>query len=251
MRASRIALMSLTFLLATACAGTGGDADSAAGNTTAGNTAGGAGNEDTRQVAGGGINAAGWSGRIDPKEASDGQRLENAKLEQRGDSLFVTTGPAVVYWNPANTATGNYTVSATFTEPQYQNVNDHPHPYGLFIGGADMGTDQQSYLYCSAYGNGRFIVRGFGPEAFQMNGRGAENAAVARAAGRNQPVTQRIAMSVKSDSVTCSINGTQVASYPKSALVTAGKLKSTDGVYGIRFAHNTDGVVTGLSKTTP
>ena len=158
----------------------------------------------------------------------------------------------MAYWNPANTATGNYTVSGTFTEPQYQNVNDHPHPYGLFIAGNDMGTDQQSYLYCAAYGNGRFIVRGFGPEPFQMNGgRGAENAAVNRAAGRNQPVTQRIAMSVKGDSVTCSINGTQVASYPKTALVTAGKLKSTDGVYGIRFAHNTDGFVTGLAKTTP
>ena len=40
-----------------------------------------------------------------------------AKLDQRGDSLFVTTGPATIYWNPANTATGNYTISATFTEP--------------------------------------------------------------------------------------------------------------------------------------
>jgi hypothetical protein len=35
-------------------------------------------------------------------------------------------------------------------------------------------------------------------------------------------------------------------SYDKSALVTAGRLKSTDGVYGIRFAHNTDAFVTGL-----
>ena len=30
--------------------------------------------------------------------------------------------------------------------------------------------------------------------------------------------------------------------------VQAGRLKSTDGVYGIRFAHNTDAIVTGLSK---
>ena len=37
-------------------------------------------------------------------------------------------------------------------------------------------------------------------------------------------------MSVKGDKVDCSINGTVVASYDKSALVTAGKLKSTDGV---------------------
>jgi hypothetical protein len=207
--------------------------------------------EGTREVAAGGIAAAGWSGRIDPKEAQEGQKLENAKLEQKGDTLLVTTGPAVVYWNPANTATGNYTVSATFNEPEYMNVNDHPHPYGLFIGGNDMGTDRQSYLYCSAYGNGKFIVRGFGPEPFQMNGRGEENAAVNKAAGKNQPVTQRIAVSVKGDKVECAINGATVASYDKSALVTAGKLKSTDGVYGVRFAHNTDGVVTGLAKTTP
>ena len=214
-------------------------------------TAAGATMEGTREIAGGGITAAGWSGRIDPGEAREGQRLENAKLEQRGDTLVVTTGPAVVYWNPANTSSGNYTVSATFAEPQYMNVNDHPHPYGLFIAGTDMGTDQQSYLYCSAYGDGRFIVRGFGPEPFQMNGRrGEENAAVNKAAGRNQPVTQQISMSVKGDKVECAINGTTVASYDKSAVVGAGKLKSTDGVYGIRFAHNTDGRVTALAKTT-
>ena len=206
--------------------------------------------EGTREVSAGGIAASGWTGRVDPKEAAAGQTLDNAKLEQRGDTLFVTTGPAVVYWNAANTASGNYTVSATFDEPQYMNVNDHPHPYGLVIGGNDMGTDQQSYLYCSAYGNGNFIVRGFGPESFQMNGgRGEANAAVNKAAGKNQPVTQQISMSVKGDKVECAINGKTVASYDKSALVTAGKLKSTDGVYGVRFAHNTDGRVTGLTKT--
>ena len=206
--------------------------------------------EGTREVAAGGIAASGWSGRIDPKEAAAGQKLENAKLEQTGDVLHVTTGPAVVYWKPENTASGDYTVSATFNEPQYMNVNDHPHPYGLFIGGNDMGTDQQSYLYCAAYGNGNFIVRGFGPEPFQMNGgRGEANTAVNKAAGKNQPVTQQIALSVKGNKVDCSINGKSVASYDKSALVTAGKLKSTDGVYGIRFAHNTDGTVAGLTKT--
>ena len=36
---------------------------------------------------------------------------------------------------------------------------------------------------------------------------------------------------------------------PKADLVTAGRLKSTDGVYGIRFAHNTEGTVSGLALT--
>jgi hypothetical protein len=56
---------------------------------------------------------------------------------------------------------------------------------------------------------------------------------------------------VKGDKVECAINGTVVASYDKSAVVGPGKLKSTDGVYGIRFAHNTEGTVSGLTVTKP
>src|SRR5262245_55726527 len=204
--------------------------------------------EAAREIEGGGVSVAGWTGRIDDSEAKAGQALNNAKLRMDGEALHVTTGPAVVYWNPANKAAGNYTVKATFNEPKYMNLNDHPHPYGIVIGGNDMGTAQQTYLYCAAYGNGYFIVRGFGPDAFQMNGRrGETNAAVHKAAAPGQPVTQEIAMMVKGDKVECSINGTMVASYDKAALVTAGKLKSTDGVYGIRFAHNTEALVTGLA----
>jgi hypothetical protein len=85
-----------------------------------------------------------------------------------------------------------------------------------------------------------------------MNGpRGAADPAVNKAAAKGEPVTQEIALSVKGDKVECSINNKVVASYDKSALVTAGKLKSTDGVYGIRFAHNTEAIVTGLKMTKP
>jgi hypothetical protein len=51
---------------------------------------------------------------------------------------------------------------------------------------------------------------------------------------------------VKGAKVECSINDVVVASYDKSELVTAGKLKSTDGVYGLRFAHNTEVEVSGF-----
>jgi hypothetical protein len=205
--------------------------------------------ETSRAVPGGGISVPQWSGKIDANEERGGRTLNDAKLTKDGDTFHVTTGPAVSYWNPANKASGDYTVKATFTEPNYMNLNSHPHPYGIFIAGNDMGTAQQSYLYCAAYGNGYFIVRGFGPGPFQMNGfRGESNAAVHKAAGQGQPVTQEIALSVKGGKVQCSVNGTVVASYDKSALVTSGKLKSTDGVYGLRFAHNTEVNVTGFSK---
>ena len=130
------------------------------------------------------------------------------------------------------------------------NLNTHPHPYGIVIAGNDLDTPQQSLLYCAAYGNGNFIVRGFGPDAFQMNGgHGAPSPAVNKAAGPGEPVTQEIAMSVKGNKIECAINGTVVASYDKATLVTAGKLKSTDGIYGIRFAHNTEATVAGLAMS--
>jgi len=208
--------------------------------------------ETSRGVAGGGISVTGWTGKIDAKEETAGMTLNSAKFAKEGDALHVTTGPAVTYWNPANKATGDYTVKATFKEPKYMNLNNHPHPYGLMMAGNDLGTDQQSYLYCAAYGTGNFIVRGFGPDPFQMNGpRGAADPAVNKAAAKGEPVTQEIAMSVKGDKVECAINNKVVATYNKADVVAPGKLKSTDGVYGLRFAHNTEVIVTGLKVTKP
>jgi hypothetical protein len=201
----------------------------------------------SRVVPGGGVSVPQWTGKIDANEERFGRTLNDAKLTKDGDTFHVVTGPAVTYWSPANKATGDYTVKATFTEPKYMNLNNHPHPYGVFIGGNDLGTASQSYLYCAAYGDGRFIVRGFGPGAFQMNGfLGDRNPAVHRAAAVGQPVTQEIALSVRGNRVECSINGTVVTGYDKPEVVTGGKLKSTDGIYGLRFAHNTEVNITGL-----
>ena len=150
--------------------------------------------DEVSRTAAGGITAPGWQGRVDANEAAKGMTVDSARLMPHGAGLHVQTGPAISYWNPANVATGDYTVRATFTEENYMALNSHPHPYGVFIGGNRMGTDQQSYLYCAAYGNGRFIVRGFGPQPFQLNARGAEHPAVHRAAGPGQPVTLTVTL---------------------------------------------------------
>jgi hypothetical protein len=199
--------------------------------------------DPSKAVAGGGISVPGWMGTAD-----GGASVNDAKFVAEGKGFHVTTGPATTYWNAANKASGDYTVKATFTEPKFQNLNSHPHPYGIMIAGNDMGTPSATYLYCAVNGNGSFIVRGFGPATFQMNGRnGATNAAVHKAAAVGETVTNEVAVSVKGDKVSCSMNGTEVASYSKADLVTAGKLKATDGVYGLRFAHNTEVTLTGLT----
>jgi hypothetical protein len=74
-------------------------------------------NETSRAVAGGGVSVPGWTGQVDAKEATAGMTLNNAKFAKEGDAFHVVTGPATTYWNPANKASGNYTVKATFREP--------------------------------------------------------------------------------------------------------------------------------------
>jgi hypothetical protein len=131
--------------------------------------------ETVHAVADGGIKVPGWMGKTDGTGDKPGETVNDSRFAKDGAAFHVTTGPAITYWNPANKVSGDYTVSATFTEPKFMNLNSHPHPYGIVIAGNNMGTATQSYIYCAAYGNGRFIVRGFGPASFQVNGRGEAN----------------------------------------------------------------------------
>jgi hypothetical protein len=201
-----------------------------------------------RVVPGGGIFVQGWTGKIDAGSVQQGRMINDAKLAQEGNALHVTTGPATTYWNPANTATGNYTVKATFLEPKFMAWNNHPHSYGIFIGGHNLGTDEMSLVYCVAYGDGKALVRGFGPAVFTLL-RPTPQASVHKAADVGQPVTQEIEWRVKDGRAECAINGTVVAGYDNAQLVGAGKLQSTDGVYGLRFTHNVEAVITGFSMS--
>lgn len=201
-----------------------------------------------RKVAGGGIMAPGWTGNIDAGAAKAGGKITDSKFVLADGKFTITTGPAGNYWNPANTASGDYTVKATFHEPSYMNINDHPHPYGLFIAGNKLGTEEFSMLYCAPYGNGTFIVRGFGPAPFQMNGRRGGPHEAVKKVEKGQPVTQEVMWTVKGGRAECSINGAVVAGYDQAELVAAGKLTSLNGVYGIRAAHNVDLVVSGFEK---
>ena len=80
-----------------------------------------------RVIPGGGIHVQGWMGKIDASSTGQGRVLNDARLAQEGNALHITTGPAVTYWNPANTASGDYTVKATFREPKFMDLNSHPH----------------------------------------------------------------------------------------------------------------------------
>jgi opacity protein-like surface antigen len=198
-----------------------------------------------RAVKGGGIMVKGWQGKVDAGAAKKGATINDSKFEEKGGSFHISAGSASTYWNPANTASGDYTVSATFTEPKMS--AGHPHPYGLFIGGTQLDTDTPTYVYCVAYGSGDALVRGFTNGKVMDFSKRAPNPAVAKAEPGGT-VKQEIAWTVKGDRAECSINGKVVAGFNKSDLVGPDKLASTDGVYGIRAAHNVDIVVSNFGK---
>src|SRR5262245_17134681 len=168
-----------------------------------------------RAIAGGGITVAGWTGAVDTQSAAQGRSIKDSKFDKQGDGFHLLIGPAAVYWNPANTASGDYTVKATFNEPKMAPSN-HPHPMGMFIGGSRLGTPQQSFMYCTAYRDGSFIVRRFNGNSVTQVVRKSPNAAVKKAAGPEDPVTQDVAWQVKGGKVDCLINGTSVASFDKA-----------------------------------
>src|SRR5687768_18200551 len=85
-----------------------------------------------KTVADGGVKMAGWTGRIDPQAAKAGKTISETKFVGMGPGFHVTSGPAAIYWNPANTAKGNYTVTSTFTQTK---AATHPEGYGIVIAG--------------------------------------------------------------------------------------------------------------------
>jgi hypothetical protein len=198
-----------------------------------------------KKVAGGGITVPGWKGKEDTGN-KQGLTVKDSKFAPEGKGFRLTTGPAALYWSDKNVAKGDYSVKATFTEPKQ--AFSHPHPYGVFIGGESLDGGTGNALYCVAYRNGNYIIRGFsGGKRFDIVPKGTPHDAVKKAAGPEAEVVQEVGWTVKGDSVECVINGTSVWKGTKADVTGPGKLTSTDGIAGIRVSHNSDAVVTGFA----
>ena len=243
MRRTSVALVIAAFTLA-ACAKEEAPSDTAAAATaTAAATP--AGDAD-RTVAGGGLSIAGWKGKVDARAASSGKTINDSRVAMNGTNMDFKVGPAAIYWNDANTATGNYEVKASFTERGMK--PDHPHSYGLFIGGSDLESDTQALAYCIVYADGSYSVKYFNGANVETVVDRAQSPAITKADASGN-ATNEVGWRVQGDKASCIINGQEVKSWPKSELVGNGKLKSTDGVYGVRVSHNIDVTVSPITMT--
>jgi hypothetical protein len=196
-----------------------------------------------RKVAGGGILVKGWQGKVDAGN-KQGLTINDSKFAAEGNGFRITTGPATTYWNPSNTAKGDFTVKATFREPKQ--TYSHPHPFGVFIAGKALDSEAPTMLYCVAQRSGEFVIRHFADGKVNTLVRRTPHAAVNKATGPEAEVTQEVGWVVKGGKADCVVNGQVVHSIDKADPAATVKFDSFDGIYGIRTTHNSDVIVTGL-----
>jgi hypothetical protein len=188
-------------------------------------------NDPTHKVAGG-ISAAGWTGRVDPKDERRGMTIDNTKFVVMGSGYHVTSGPAAIYWNPKDAAKGSYTVSASFTQTK---APMHPEAYGLFIGGSNLSDSTESYVYFETRGDGKYLINHRAGNDVHKIVDWTETDATNKqdAAGKS---TNGLAIRVTADSVNFMANGKLVKGFSKAEMHGF----AAEGQTGIRVNHNLD-----------
>ena len=176
----------------------------------------------------------GYMMRVDRStNAADPDDVPDVTLTTVGEGLRVSVGPAVVFWRPEDTATGTYTLSATFT---LEELPGHVNYYGLVFGGSDIEGPQQSYLYFLVAQNGSYIVNyRDGEDSGSIQGRTAHDAVVPYEDG---PSVNELGVRVGADDVGFAVNGTVVYTAAKT-----GRMENTDGIWGVRVNHTISSVL--------
>lgn len=171
---------------------------------------------------------AGWKQRLDRStSASDPDAAGTVKFVTMGKGFHATNPAAAVYWNPANTATGNYTVKGTF---RLVKPSNHTNYYGLVFGGRNLEGPTQSYIYFMVAQDGTWILkrRAGDADAPTIAPKAASDAV--KKPGADGTSVNALEVRVQADKVDYVVNGTVVHSTPKTGL-------NTDGIAGIRVNH--------------
>jgi hypothetical protein len=180
----------------------------------------------------------GWKVRVDRStEASDPDASGAVKFVTMGTGFHATNPQAAVYWNPANAASGTYTLKGTFTLLQPSN---HTNYYGLVFGGKALDGAQQSYTYFTVAQDGTWLIK-------RREGNGTSNVAAktpssaVKVPGADGKSVNALEVRVGANKIDFVVNGTVVHSEPKSAAL------NTDGLYGMRVNHVLDVQIDGLA----
>ena len=183
----------------------------------------------------------GWKMRVDKSTAaSDPDAPGEIKFVTIGSGFHATNPQAAVYWNPANTAEGAYTLKGTFTLMQ---PSGHTNYYGLVFGGSAIEGAQQSYIYFVVAQDGTWLIKRRDADVASSVSAKTPNNAVKKpdATGKS---TNALEVRVGADKIDFVVNGVVVNTQPKS-----GATAKTDGIYGIRINHLLEVQVDGFAAS--
>ena len=171
----------------------------------------------------------GWKQRVDRSQsATDPDAAGAIKFVTQGSGFHATNPQAAVYWNPASTASGAYTLKGTFT---LMKPSGHTNYYGLVFGGSALEGPQQSYLYFVVAQDGTWLIKRRDGDATPSVSAKTASDAVKKPDASGQS-TNALEVRVGSDKIEFVVNGVLVSTQPKS-----GATAKTDGIYGIRVNH--------------
>lgn len=176
---------------------------------------------------------AGWSLRTDRDAPSTGLTFQSM-----GSGFHVTSGPAAIFYNEANAATGKFHTLATFTQTK---APAHPEGYGLFFAGSDLKGEGQKYIYFLVRGDGNYLIKKREGSATPTVVPWTPSDAIHKADASGK-ATNKLEIDGKSsgDQIKFSINGTVVYTMDPSAA-------PTNGIIGFRVNHGLDVHIDGFA----
>ena len=172
----------------------------------------------------------GWMVRADRSaSASDPDAAGTIKFAAMGTGFHATNPQAAVFWNTANTVTGNYTLKGTFTLVR---PSGHTNYYGLVFGGGGLEGAAQSYVYFLVAQDGTWLIKQRDGDASTKDvAPKTLNDAVKKPDATGKSINA-LEVRVMADKIDYVVNGTVVHSTPKTGLTA-----KTDGIYGLRVNH--------------
>lgn len=181
----------------------------------------------------------GWMVRADKSTtATDPDAAGAVKFSTMGTGFHAVTPQAAVFWNPANTMTGNYSLKGTFTLVK---PSGHTNYYGLVFGGSALEGPKQSYNYFLVAQDGTWLIKHREGEVTSDVAPKTANDVVRKPDAKGTS-TNALEVRVLADKVDYLVNGTVVHSTPKTGV-------RTDGTYGMRVNHLLEVHVDGFSAT--
>jgi hypothetical protein len=174
----------------------------------------------------------GWKVRVDRStSATDPDGAGAIKFVKEGSGFHATNPQAAVYWNPADTASGTYTVKGTFT---LLKPSGHTNYYGIVFGGSNLDGPQQQYLYFVVAQNGTWLIKRRNGDATEVVAPKTPSDLVKKPDETGKSINT-LEVRVGADKIDYVVNGSVVHSDPKT-----GATAQTDGIYGIRVNHLLD-----------